>query len=227
MIWYGYSRTLFTTDFALELLEKAGFVDVAACSYQVTASGIPGIVELDNREDESLFVEGRKPPSLDRTSPTVGGSWASAGPGYNPAVARRERIKVIEVSKADPEGGLRASNLDSPTVGSELDPDALKIVGWAVGKEARVKAVEIVADGEVVATAPVEIERPGVARAYESVPGADRAGFRLVVQGSGEGRHELKIRGVVDGGEAVAVGSILLEIRRSGLLGRLARRGDR
>jgi SAM-dependent methyltransferase len=61
MLWYGYSRSLFTTDFALELLARAGFVDVVDCSFGVTASGISEIVELDNREDESLFVEGRAP----------------------------------------------------------------------------------------------------------------------------------------------------------------------
>jgi predicted SAM-dependent methyltransferase len=69
MIWYGYSRTLFTTDFALELLGKAGFVDLSECSFGVSASGVPEIVELDNREDESIFVEGRKPPPA---SPSAG-----------------------------------------------------------------------------------------------------------------------------------------------------------
>jgi predicted SAM-dependent methyltransferase len=72
MVWYGYSRTLFTTDFALELLGKAGFVDLSECSFGVSASGVAEIVELDNREDESLFVEGKKPaaanPPAERVS---------------------------------------------------------------------------------------------------------------------------------------------------------------
>jgi predicted SAM-dependent methyltransferase len=61
LIWYGYSRTLFTADFAEELLEKAGFVQVSHCGYRQTKSGHAQIVDLDNREAESLFVEAVKP----------------------------------------------------------------------------------------------------------------------------------------------------------------------
>jgi predicted SAM-dependent methyltransferase len=220
MLWYGYSRSLFTTDFAVELLRKAGFVDVAECSFQVTASGIPEIVELDNREDESIFVEARAPRES-RRSQKRQKSWIDARAGYNPAVARRESIRVIDVSASEAEGGLRKAHLDLPKAGAELDSNALRIIGWAVGKKDRVESVEVLAAGEVVATAPLEIERPGVADAYAGTPGADRAGFRLVVQGSGAGRHELVVRGVVDGGERVKIGSIVLEIQRRGLLGRM------
>jgi SAM-dependent methyltransferase len=220
MLWYGYSRTLFTPDFALELLQRAGFVDVCECAFGVSASGVTEIVELDNREDESFFVEGRKPQSPRRAKK----SWGAAGRGYNPAVARRESIRVVDVSQETSENGLRKAHLDSPTAGAELDSSALKIVGWVVGKEKAVESVEVLAAGEVVATAPVSIERPGVASAYPDTPGAERAGFRLVVEGSGEGRHELTVRGLVDG-EPAPIASIVLEIRRRGLLSRLF--GDR
>ena len=57
LIWYGYSRTLFTYEFIEELLQKAGFSRVAHCAYRQTHGPYPEIVELDNREPESLFVE--------------------------------------------------------------------------------------------------------------------------------------------------------------------------
>lgn len=60
MLWYGHSRVLFTHDFIEELLLKAGFSRVEQCTYGETASGFLGILELDNREDESLFVEAVK-----------------------------------------------------------------------------------------------------------------------------------------------------------------------
>jgi len=60
MLWYGHSRVLFTHDFVEELLLKAGFARVNRCAYKETASVHPGIVELDNREGESLFVEAVK-----------------------------------------------------------------------------------------------------------------------------------------------------------------------
>jgi predicted SAM-dependent methyltransferase len=60
MLWYGYSKTLFTHDFIAELLGKAGFAEVRACAFGDTASPFPEIVALDNRPEESLFVEARK-----------------------------------------------------------------------------------------------------------------------------------------------------------------------
>jgi SAM-dependent methyltransferase len=60
VVWYGWSRTPFTYDFTAELLRKTGFVEIQACSYHVTKSRFPEIVELDSRERESLFVEAVK-----------------------------------------------------------------------------------------------------------------------------------------------------------------------
>ena len=57
MVWYGYSRTMFNHDFVAELLIKAQFSQVTRCEFQQTASPYPEIVEIDNRERESLFVE--------------------------------------------------------------------------------------------------------------------------------------------------------------------------
>lgn len=60
MLWYGYSVTLFTPDFVDELLSRAGFSRITRCSFKQSASGLPGILDLDNRETESLFVEAVK-----------------------------------------------------------------------------------------------------------------------------------------------------------------------
>ncbi len=60
MLWYGHSRTLFTADFAVELLLRAGFARAAPQAFRETGSAFAGITELDNREHESLFVEATK-----------------------------------------------------------------------------------------------------------------------------------------------------------------------
>jgi SAM-dependent methyltransferase len=57
IIWYGSVRTPFAWEFARELLYKAGFRHVVRCAFRLTASAHAAIVELDNRERESLFVE--------------------------------------------------------------------------------------------------------------------------------------------------------------------------
>jgi SAM-dependent methyltransferase len=60
LIWYGYSRSLFVPEFIEELLLRAGFAEIHHVGFRETASAHPGIVELDNRERESLFVEAVK-----------------------------------------------------------------------------------------------------------------------------------------------------------------------
>jgi predicted SAM-dependent methyltransferase len=60
LLWYGYSNSLFTADFVEELLLRAGFSRVFHCSFGETFARYPEIVALDNRPDESLFVEGVK-----------------------------------------------------------------------------------------------------------------------------------------------------------------------
>ena len=60
MVWYGYSRSLFTVDFVQELLASAGYTNVQSCGFRETNSRFPEIVELDNRSEESLFVEAQE-----------------------------------------------------------------------------------------------------------------------------------------------------------------------
>ena len=60
LVWYGYSRSLFTHGFVEELLQRAGFSRIVRCEYRRTASEHPGIVALDDRERESLFAEATK-----------------------------------------------------------------------------------------------------------------------------------------------------------------------
>ena len=52
--------TPFTYDLAAEALAKSGFAAVVRCEFRQTRSRFPEIVELDNRERESFFVEGAK-----------------------------------------------------------------------------------------------------------------------------------------------------------------------
>lgn len=60
LTWYGRSRCMFTTEFATELLVRNGFKDIQPCEFRQTKSRHPGIVELDDRELESLFIEATK-----------------------------------------------------------------------------------------------------------------------------------------------------------------------
>lgn len=60
LLWYGHSRTLYTFDFVEELMLRAGFCHVVRCAFGVTSTIHREITALDNRPEESLFVEGTK-----------------------------------------------------------------------------------------------------------------------------------------------------------------------
>ena len=57
LMWYGYSRTMFVPEFSEELLHKAGFSVVRHVSIGQTHTEHRDIVSLDNRPEESFFVE--------------------------------------------------------------------------------------------------------------------------------------------------------------------------
>ena len=59
-IWYGSVRTPFTWDFAREMCGKAAFQSVRRAAFLETAISDRAIVELDNRERETLFFEAVK-----------------------------------------------------------------------------------------------------------------------------------------------------------------------
>lgn len=60
LLWYGCSRTMFTAEFMAELLARNGFQNIYPCSFRETRSSFPGIVELDDRQLESFFIEATK-----------------------------------------------------------------------------------------------------------------------------------------------------------------------
>ena len=195
ILWYGYSKTLFTEDFIEELLVGAGFESVAACRYMDTQSRYPEIVGLDNRQNESLFVEATKPLRDREGSPRpTQSSGLGTERGYHQGVPR---LEIQDVAPAEDEG-LRAARIDAPVAGSRLDAGPLKIVGWVVGRKARAVAVEVLNDGNLVGSTPVQIERPGVAEAFAEAPGAKTAGFRLMLEASGVGQSELLVRAVLE-----------------------------
>ena len=57
IVWHNDLMTPFTYDLAAEALAKAGYAAVTRCDFRQTRSRFPAIVELDNRERESFFVE--------------------------------------------------------------------------------------------------------------------------------------------------------------------------
>jgi Methyltransferase domain len=211
ILWHGYSRTLFTSDFTAELLTEAGYVDLALCQPHQTTSGVADIVALDNREEESLYIEGTKP---------VGSEPLRRG--YTRRPPMKANLEVLDVSTGvQGEGPLKAAHLDGPVAGFRTDGDTLRIVGWVVGDKSPAREVEIVSDHAVVGRAPVNVQRQGVADQFSGLPGADAAGFDMTLAAKGKGVSDLLVSAVLEDGTRAALGTIRVDVTRYGMLSRL------
>jgi predicted SAM-dependent methyltransferase len=205
-LWFGYSRSLFTLDFAEELLLSADFERVRACAYRRTASPFGRIVELDNRSEESLYIEARKPrvPSRLKLLP------------YNSGVAGEE-LEIITVTP-DPGQGVSAHFRVRKGEGCKVE-----IVGWVLGKDVPATEVEVVADGSVAGRTPVTLDRPDIAEKFPGVTEAATAGFQLELVARGKGQSELEVFAVLKDNSREPLGRIVIKAGRRGILDALRR----
>ena len=95
LTWYGYSRSIFTPDYVDELLRKAGFAEVAHCEHGTTRCGFEGITELDNRENESLFVEAVKGPGVGGSCGGVSSSALAMLALFDPVLSGERVLSVL------------------------------------------------------------------------------------------------------------------------------------
>jgi SAM-dependent methyltransferase len=203
ILWYGYTRTLFTPEFTKELMKRAGFVGVRECPFGVTESRYSGIVELDNREDESFFIEGERSADVD----------ASA---YNARVVEPPPITVSEIVHLTPSDDLRGH------FRIEQSGTTLELIGWALGSHAPVHQISVVAGGKVVARTPVVLERPDIGQAFPELEGADTCGFTMTLEPMGGGRSNLLVQAEFQDGSAAPLGELQVETaqrRRKGRFG--------
>jgi predicted SAM-dependent methyltransferase len=206
-LWYGYSRSLFTREFAEELLANAGFERVRACSYRRTSGPFGRIVELDNRPEESLYLEARKP------RPTSGPHGHLP---YTFGVADDD-LEIVDVAH-DPGTGVKAHF----TV-HKGDGRKVTIVGWALGDDVPVTEVEVLADGSIAGRTPITLERPDVAEHYPDASGAATSGFQLELIAGGRGESQLELFAVLNDESREPLGRILVKAERRSLLGALRR----
>lgn len=61
LTWFGRSKMMFTPDFMAELLARNRFRGITQTNFRQTTSPHAEIIELDNREPESFFLEAIRP----------------------------------------------------------------------------------------------------------------------------------------------------------------------
>jgi len=205
MLWYGYSRSLFTQDFAEELLEKGGFEQISRCRCRQTASGFSEIVELDNREDESLYIEARKPSArISRVLP------------YNRAPMSGE-LEILDIAQTPSErvrGKFRVHRSED---------QKLEIIGWVLGQESPVTEVVVDSGSGVAGRTSVALDRPDVAEKFPDRPEASTAGFKLSLEAQGKGESRLDVWALLKDETREPIGRITVKSARRRFLGGLRR----
>ena len=165
---------------------------MAACEFGRTASSFPEIVELDNRREESFYLEATKP--AEGHDPGVH--------AYDPPVAQSS-IEVLEVSKdAAAREHVRGDFRALPEGGR------LVVQGWLLGKGSRATEVEIVVGETTVGRAPIHAKRPDIVVLFPDSADAATSGFRLVLEPDGEGESELLVRAILENGTYVPIGTV-------------------
>ena len=114
------------------------------------------------------------------------------------AIEIRELVRSSEIDK-DGRGNLAAF----------VDGRGLTIHGWTFGNERRATDVELVSEeGEILAAAPICLDRPDVVAAIGDLPGAGSSGFMITVEPARSGVSRLGLRVIFEDGEAVPLGAV-------------------
>jgi len=205
VLWFGYSKSLFTAEFAAELLAEAGFEQPRVCAHGRTESAFGRIVELDNREEESFRIEARVP------QPAHGRLFLP----YNRLVG--SELEIVDVAQ-DPgeriKGHFRAQKGEG---------DQLEIFGWAIGNDSPATEVEVKTEGSVAGRTSVALDRPDVAERFPDVAEAATSGFRLELAARGRGESQLEVWAVLKDESREPLGRIVVQTGRRGLLQALRR----
>jgi hypothetical protein len=117
-------------------------------------------------------------------------------------------VEILDVSVSRPPQ-LHGAFIDEPKEGSVLDAHALDLLGWVLGEDSRVVAVEFLMDGKAFWRAAVRAERPDLAEAFPEYPDAERAGFRTTLNLVGTPQDfEVELFAVLKGQRRVPFGIV-------------------
>ena len=117
-------------------------------------------------------------------------------------------VEIVDVSLRD-DARVGAAALDAPRRGTSDDGYVLSIAGWVVARDRPAVAVDVMHQGEVVRTTPVNLPRQDLLGRLIAQRSPDRPGFALQLGLVGlPAQFELELRARLDGGGAVRFASI-------------------
>jgi Sulfotransferase family len=117
-----------------------------------------------------------------------------------------ERVEQHSVQSGD---GLYGGRLDGPVEGADPGGQSFDVYGWALGRDARVEALEVRDGFRVLAEASPGEARPDIARAYPEVEGAERCGFRVPLRSVDlQPRFSVDVVAKLEGGGSASVATV-------------------
>lgn len=125
---------------------------------------------------------------------------------------RQAKVEILDLtlSKVDSQH-LWGCYIDRPKKGEKIDSsnNKIKIMGWVLGKSSRAVAVEIISQGSILQTVPINKQRSGVAKAFPHVIKAKKSGFVATVEFLGLPMvSELTLQAVLADGSRIPVGKV-------------------
>jgi hypothetical protein len=117
-------------------------------------------------------------------------------------------IASVEQHSAAAREALHGGWLDEPVAAAPASTP-FELVGWALGREARVESMQVRDGGQVVAEAAPNVERADIARAYSEVEAAGRSGFRIPIRPLElQRRFSLDVVARLEGGAGVPLATV-------------------
>ncbi len=120
-------------------------------------------------------------------------------PGYNINLSREKenhslnlqfQIEVTSLSLATvSEAEILGFFIDQPQIGC-LKTNSLDIIGWVIGNVAQAVALEVVCNGIVINSSPINQSRDDVAQVYPQIPNSKNSGFHATLSS-----HTLPLNG--------------------------------
>jgi hypothetical protein len=106
----------------------------------------------------------------------------------------------------------------------EIDSPQIKLIGWALGRTAQVKQIEIISHGDVIARTALDRPRPDIAEEFPTTPAAATCGFEITIEALGDGENRLQIQALLDDRSEAQLGMVRVASPRrrwwAGLFGR-------
>ncbi len=124
-------------------------------------------------------------------------------------MAANNVIEILDVSLVkNQKNSLIGCNLDQPKTGEKKDSYSFQFSGWIVGKSPAV-SLNLISEGRLLQQIPVNGNRPGIAKRFPKVPGAEKSGFSTRVGVIGlPTEATLNLQVVFENGQTLGIGNV-------------------